>query len=1249
MFEISGNDITSLSDSDLRSLVYRLAIAELKAKGYPRSSVTAGGHQDAPDGGIDVRVECPADITNPDFVPRRRTGFQVKKPDMPPADIHGEMRPNGILRDVIGELARDSGSYVIISSQGSVTDKALTARRHAMRDALSNLPEATQLHTDFYDRDRLATWVNEYPGTAIWVRSRVGRPLAGWSSIGNWDAASDQEPKPYLFNDKDCLIDESSHGREPLTVIKGIERLRARLRMPRQCIRLIGLSGLGKTRLVQALFEEGVGEEPLDLSLAVYTDYSEETIPTARDMARELIASGQRAILIVDNCNPNTHAELARHCSKDGSQVSLITVEYDVRDDEPEHTDVFRLQLGSLELVATWIKQEFTDLSEVDSRTIAGFSNGNFRVARALAETLGKGETIGSLKSLELFERIFRQRNPEDKQLLQAAQDLALLYSIDGEDILAEGELARVGAFRGVEAQLLYEELAEMRQRGVVQARGRFRAILPQAIANPLASRAIDRIPPDHFDKVCSMMTPRMLKSMSRRLGFLHDSPNVRAVVARWLRIDGPLGDLLSLSSGGIDIISNIAPVAPDAVLTKFERELQVSTNTYDPGRNACIRVIKAIGYDTQLFERTVLLLTRFVPTRGEAQNNVSHCEAFVECFHIYLSGTQATPAQRRAAIRRMAGSSDPQLRHCAQIALRALLQTGHFTTIGNCDFGARSRDWGWTPKVQKDIREWFEEAIKLVVEVAPETEARMLLAEGMRSLWRIRGCQDAINHAVTLFLQTRPWIEGWIACRAALNFDGKDMTEDNRSSLELLIDRLRPSDLLNQARAVVLNGKLGGSWNFADGESDDIDASKAYQKADEMAVDIGRALAIDAEVRKEFVNELVEGQPQRAFECGRGLAGGAEELNALWIELVTAYGSAALSVRNATVLGGFLWQAHQRDDKFAARVLDDAIHNSNLLPVLPYLQARVGLDAEGIARLRKAIAEVNMSASHFYSIANGSVSNSPPEPLAALLEDISQLPKGLNVALDILHMHFFSRQQKDGGDQNARLLSVGRNLLSRFEYGIDDSLRDYAAKGVIEVCLRGEEGREAAQQFCEHLSLALENYRISPHNLNYTLNALFEVQPFTALDAFILPAERRGIFEGDFGRKSPIENVDPVILQNWASSDPNARYPRLGHVLPIFTKNGDEDQDLSPLFLSLLEQAPEKRLFLGHLLDRLHPRSWGGSLADILIRRKSKVLKLAEHPDDEVRAAVIDLLPNLDIWIERERERDRAREESFE
>jgi len=132
MFEITPDDIALLHDEDLRVLVGRLCESELRNRGFPTSSVTWGGHHNATDAGLDVRVALPANVMIDGFVPRPATGFQVKKPDMRRAQILAEMRPHGVLRPVIKELADKAGAYVIVSSTGSTSDLALQNRRDAM-------------------------------------------------------------------------------------------------------------------------------------------------------------------------------------------------------------------------------------------------------------------------------------------------------------------------------------------------------------------------------------------------------------------------------------------------------------------------------------------------------------------------------------------------------------------------------------------------------------------------------------------------------------------------------------------------------------------------------------------------------------------------------------------------------------------------------------------------------------------------------------------------------------------------------------------------------------------------------------------------------------------------------------------------------------------------------------------------------------------------------------------------------------
>lgn len=573
----------------------------------------------------------------------------------------------------------------------------------------------------------------------------------------------------------------------------------------------------------------------------------------------------------------------------------------------------------------------------------------------------------------------------------------------------------------------------------------------------------------------------------------------------------------------------------------------------------------------------------------------------------------------------------------------------------GGHEFGARSRDWGWYPKINQDIWDWYEEAIALVIELEPEAEARVLLASAVRGLWSYPSCREALIRAAEQFNQAQPWIEGWISCRATLRYDGKKMFGDAKAKLVQLIKLLKPADILNKARAVVINRiDGGGGWDFSDGEEENGDAVNTWVQVNELAKDVGRALAQDNAARVAFIAEvLIEPQAQRAFECGVGLAEGANELDVMWDELTAAFRTAAPEARNATVLGGFIQGSHKRDQKFTTVALDGATGAPELMRMLPYFQARIGMDYAGILRLRRAIAQGSLEAKSFHHIANGCVENAPAKGLAELLNDIASLPGGAVVALDILHMRFFSRSKNEEIIQDELLISVGRELLMLLEFTEVCELHDHTVGEVIKTCLCGENGRQAAERVCQKLRLSLETYTVSLWNLNCMVQALFETQPFVALDTFLLPetASLHYSLTDDLrsGNKSVVEDIGIAVLQKWASVDPNKRYPLLGKILRMFKGDDDNNCGFSPLFMSMLNAAPDKRKFIGGLWKRLHPQVWNGSLADILSRRKDLLVELARNADEEVRGWVIDAIPEIEQWIEEERKRDQAREESFE
>jgi hypothetical protein len=147
VLEITPEDVLALNDTDLRELVARLCEAEVWRARQSTVVVTWGGSQTTKDGGVDVHVELPAGVTwAGGFVPRRVTGFQVKKPDMAAKAIKDEMRPGDTLRPVIADLAAAQGAYIIVSSSGTTSHTGLSDRRQAMHEAVDDLPTRQDLY-----------------------------------------------------------------------------------------------------------------------------------------------------------------------------------------------------------------------------------------------------------------------------------------------------------------------------------------------------------------------------------------------------------------------------------------------------------------------------------------------------------------------------------------------------------------------------------------------------------------------------------------------------------------------------------------------------------------------------------------------------------------------------------------------------------------------------------------------------------------------------------------------------------------------------------------------------------------------------------------------------------------------------------------------------------------------------------------------------------------------------------------------
>ena len=426
--------------------------------------------------------------------------------------------------------------------------------------------------------------------------------------------------------------------------------------------------------------------------------------PSAGQLANQLIAEGKRAILLLDNCPRETHDAIAPVCKLEGSLLSLITVDLDIRDERPEHTDVFRLQSTSEAVIDSLLEHRYPDLSQAVRRRIAEFSDGNARIALLSAQHVGPETNLADLGDEGLFERLFHQHKTPDDDLLRSAEVLSLVYSFEGEALNGDGaELSFLAKMARLDVREVYRAVGELKRRDVVQSRGRWRAILPQPLANWLAKRALENLPAlEVADAFWGCPNPRLLKSLAHRLSYLHDSTEAQQIAAAWLSDGGPLSDLRTMGRSSmdvrIDLVRHLAPVVPSAVLDVIERSAASSTlddlkRRECPNRQSIMSLLRKLAWFPEHFRRAVLLLSRFVQA-GLGQDERNQDTRYLEeLFWPVLSGIKTGPRERLEVVDELLWAPDRTCQETGMIALSGMLHAGQFTSSHDFSFGARAVD----------------------------------------------------------------------------------------------------------------------------------------------------------------------------------------------------------------------------------------------------------------------------------------------------------------------------------------------------------------------------------------------------------------------------------------------------------------------------------------------------------------------------------------------------------------------------
>ncbi len=478
--EITYREIQNLTPIELTFLLKKLLHLEALKYNISISAVYVSLNINVPDGGEDGRIKWDGGIGSTDWIPKRFTVFQCKATEMSAADCEKEILKKGEdnLKSRIEEVLNQNGAYVLFTNKTRNTVQK-EPRIEAIRNGITKAgkPYARTVEIRIYDADDIANWVNQFPATITYVCECNGRSLPlglkTWVQLETFKA----------FKNK-------FFATEKINTI--LSEIRSKMLQEKSAIRILGLSGLGKTRLILEAFRPPEAEnEYAQKGLSdemVYFDasYGADILP---GLFPDFVNRNLKGVLVIDNCNLSLHKKLLEEATRSNSHLSLITIDYDIS--QPDTiTPIIPIEP---ELYATVIKEMLQDaykeLSEPDVGRISEFAQGFPQMAVLLAEDRRlEKDTIGYLNDNDLLGKLLWGRGATDKDSEKVIRACSIFeYFGYKENVMSQGDFIAEKICE-IELDEFHEIFTAFLDRGIIETRGRFARVKPLPLAIRLAA-----------------------------------------------------------------------------------------------------------------------------------------------------------------------------------------------------------------------------------------------------------------------------------------------------------------------------------------------------------------------------------------------------------------------------------------------------------------------------------------------------------------------------------------------------------------------------------------------------------------------------------------------------------------------------------------------------------------------------------------------------------------------------------------
>lgn len=1265
--EVTIDHIDHLSADELSELLHNLLRIEAEKNSLDGWSILVPQKITVADGGEDGRIEWTGNPQETKWLKNKLSIFQNKATNLTTGNCFEEILETAIagqprkLKSQVEDVVIHNGCYILFTSQDLNTTQ-VADRVAEFRRAIQTANHAN--HGTFqilvYDANKIKDWVNDNVAAVTFVQACNGitRP----HNFRTW------------YEWKKDMIGSAIPFQTNGILLNNIKQIRAELKREK-VVRVIGHSGLGKTRMILETFRENVSEPEIKAqqSQLVYYDMGMGSLESITGYILSH-RNHQSGILVIDNCDENSHNTVSGLVRSSGN-FKLITIDFSSETNERSVIKIDRK--NQRDIVKKIVDEKFGDtLTKTDKEFLSNQSEGYPQMAILFSDSVS-AEGIDKLNSQlpdDFLKKLIFGRNSESEfeyEVIKACSVLSsfgfvddnlvsLLKPEEGKFLNKQTDYVRnkiCGSIGGkeVSAKDFYKVCLKYKKTNIIEQRGTRIMVKPTPLAINLAAQWWKETPHDYIKEILSELTNDELgKRLVERLAELDQLDKAKEIVNQLWGPNSPFGtaEVLNSSLGSLlfRYVVEVNPIATAKALEfSFGKMSKEEILKIDEGRRNLVWALEKLCFRKETFNIASKILYSFTVSENETWGNNS-TNQFRQLFQLYLSGTEASLIERLEILKWGLDRHDDDYTQIAILAMGKGLMNDHFTRMGGAEKQGSSAPLEDYRPSWKEISEYWIQLIELLTQLACSDNAHANLAKekiahSIRTLIRegeykliANSIQQVVKHKGNL------WTEALNNLRMTLGFE-EHLPKEIVDEINSLIVELIPTDIKNQLLLKVTKPE----WDSYEKDEQGHYIDKPKLNAEAFAIE----LVAENIPWTEHLQDLLESEQRQGFNFGTKIGELSADKENLIETAIQKLKQVKKENQNPEFIAGILFGGADRE--LFEKTIDRFIADEDLRQHSFYLTRVINATLKDIEKLFLLIDKYDYSIHQFknfqYGRALDKLSN---EEVIQLCDRISKYDNaGKWTAFSLLYMFCYNSEEKWQAIKGFfKTLIVSGNMTIDNENS-GNSMDSYNLSDAVSKLLTKNEDKDFAivitKQIIEFCSQAHFNYSFDTYIGNVIIllfDKYFEAtwiyfgdgiigdyMTFSHLERMI------GTKNGNLGSREGVAFRNPEqhkIILDWCKQYPEIAPERIAHMMPL-SINVNNEIKWHPFSKAIIDEFGDNEKVLRQLSSNMGTFGIVGSGIPYFTTQKILLEELVNHEIPRVKEWAIGMLEYTEKTIKRQ------------